>query len=244
LKDGNGVLQEFPAANRDEIMAQIPSLKKKFLTYKAFGEARADQLFSAQTLDSALTLKATNFKSCLVKNNGHGKFSLIPLPTEAQLAPLYGMIADDVNNDGNLDLLLCGNDYGTEVTNGRYDALNGIVLLGKGDGTFRALSSMQSGLSVAGDAKALIRLRSAGNKYLVAASQNRGPLKLYACKNKFEYQTFDKDEKFAITTLAHGAKRKTERYWGSSFLSQSSNLLLKAGAMDFYNYKGITRRIR
>jgi hypothetical protein len=244
LKDGNGVLQEFPAANRDEIMAQIPSLKKKFLTYKAFGEARADQLFSAQTLDSALTLKATNFQSCLVKNNGHGKFSLIPLPTEAQLAPLYGMIADDVNNDGNLDLLLCGNDYGTEVTNGRYDALNGLVLLGKGDGTFRALSSMQSGLSVAGDAKALIRLRSAGNKYLVAASQNRGPLKLYACKNKFEYQTFDKDEKFAITTLAHGAKRKTERYWGSSFLSQSSNLLLKAGAMDFYNYKGITRRIR
>ncbi|HVY76348.1 MAG TPA: VCBS repeat-containing protein [Puia sp.] len=244
LKDRDGALKEFPAANRDEIVAQIPWLKKKFPTYKAFGEAVVDELFPAGDLGSALTLKSTNFQSCLVKNNGHGKFTLIPLPTEAQFAPVYGMIADDVDNDGNLDLLLCGNDYGGEATNGRYDALNGLLLLGQGDGTFKALSSMQSGLSVSGDAKALIKLKGAGNQYLIAASQNKGPLKLYACKNKFAYLTFEKDEKFAITTLPGGAKRKTERYQGSSFLSQSSNLLLKTGATDFYNSKGITRGVR
>ena len=40
----------------------------------------------------------------------------------AQMAPLNGMVAGDVNQDGFLDIIICGNDYGTEVSTGRYDA--------------------------------------------------------------------------------------------------------------------------
>ena len=42
------------------------------------------------------------------------------------------MIADDFDADGNLDLAINTNDYGTDVSVGRYDALNGLML--KGDG--------------------------------------------------------------------------------------------------------------
>ena len=45
-------------------------------------------------------------------------FTLIPLPKEAQFSVINGMVADDFDGDGNLDLLMNGNDYGTEVTVG------------------------------------------------------------------------------------------------------------------------------
>ena len=40
------------------------------------------------------------------------------------------MIADDFNGDGNLDVVMNTNDFGTESTVGRYDALNGLYLVG------------------------------------------------------------------------------------------------------------------
>ena len=97
----------------------------------------------------------------------------------AQLAPLNGMVADDFNNDGNLDIAISGNDYGNEVSAGRYDAMNGIVLLGDGMGNFKAETILQSGLFINGDGKALVSLQGPGNNYLLAATQNRGSLKLF-----------------------------------------------------------------
>ena len=75
------------------------------------------------------------------------------LPVMAQLAPVFGMIADDFNNDGNLDVLLCGNDFGNEPANGRYGAMNGLVLLGDGKGNFKPQTMMQSGICVPGQCK-------------------------------------------------------------------------------------------
>ena len=76
-------------------------------------------------------------------------------------------------------MVICGNDYGNEVTAGRYDAMNGLVLLGDGSGNFKAQTIQQSGFFVPGDAKALVQLRGTNNQYLLAASQNQGPIKLF-----------------------------------------------------------------
>jgi hypothetical protein len=67
---------------------------------------------------------------------GNGKFKLHALPALAQMAPIMGIVTDDFNNDGNLDILFSGNDFGNEVTDGRYDAMNGLVLSGDGKGNF------------------------------------------------------------------------------------------------------------
>jgi len=246
IKDINGQLKEFPSSNRDELVEQVPSLKKKFLTYKSFGGAGIGQLFSPDDLRSALSLKATNFKSLYIQNNGNGKFKAISLPVEAQFGPVYGIVADDFNGDGNLDILLCGNDYGTEVTNGRYDALNGLLLTGNGRGKFRSLSMVQSGFAATGDAKALVKLRGANKKYLIAVSQNRGPLKLYSCRKAPECIAFKGNEKSAMVHLANGQTQKVERYCGNSFLSQSGDFILRppgAKKIDFYNGSAITRAV-
>ena len=225
LPDEKGMLKEFPAQTRDDQTEQLPGLKKRFLTYKAFGKATINDIFSADELKGALKLWANNFENSYIENLGHGKFKMHALPVMAQLAPLYGMVADDFNQDGNLDIAINANDFGTEVSNGRYDAMNGLVMLGDGKGNFAPQSILQSGLFVPGNGKALIKLRSADGKYLLAASQNRGPLKIFSSKAKQKLISFFPNDKFCIYTLTNGNKRREEFCSGHSFLSQSARFI-------------------
>ena len=70
----------------------------------------------------------------------NGKFTMVPLPVEAQISQLNGMVVDDFDGDGNLDVAISGNDYGTEVATGRYDAFNGLMLKGDGKGNFKPIN--------------------------------------------------------------------------------------------------------
>jgi hypothetical protein len=99
------------------------------------------------------------------------------------MAPLYGMTAADVNQDGKLDVIAATNGFDPDVFTGRYDALNGLVLLGNGKGSFEALPWQRSGLLVKGDGKACIQLRAANGKPLFLISQNRGALKVFGIAN-------------------------------------------------------------
>ena len=51
-----------------------------------------------------------------------------PLPGIAQYSAINGVITEDFDGDGNLDICINTNDYRTDPSNGRYDALNGLVL--------------------------------------------------------------------------------------------------------------------
>ncbi|MEO6357354.1 MAG: VCBS repeat-containing protein [Ferruginibacter sp.] len=248
LKDQQGIKKEYTALNRDDLIAQLPSLRKNFSTYKDFAVAGIHQLFSDEKLKGALELHANNFKSCYLKNNGNGKFEMQPLPVMAQLAPLNGMVTGDFNNDGNLDVAICANDYGNEVGDGRYDAMNGLVLLGNGNGNFAAQTILQSGLFVPGDAKALIKLKGPNNNYLLAASQNRGALKVFGhTNNNQKIITLTPADKAAFVLLGNGKTRKEEMYYGSSFLSQSSSFICADGSgkkIEIINNKGEKRLVQ
>ena len=196
-------------------------------------------------MKDALMYHANNFKTSFIKNLGNGKFEISALPAVAQLAPIYGMIADDFNGDGNLDLVLCGNDFGNEVNNGRYDAMNGLLLLGNGKGGFFEQSTMKSGIYIPGDAKALIKLKGIDNTYLMAASENRGPLRIFRNKNKTQQLIpLRAEDKEVFYYLKNGQKRKEELYYGSSFLSQSSRFICideNVTKVVIINSKGVQR---
>ena len=222
LPDKEGKLKEFPADGRDEIIERIPSLRKRFNTYKPFAAATMDEIFPADVRKDAQRLKATMLQSCYLRNEGNGKFTMIPLPKQAQVSALNGMIADDFNGDGNLDIAINTNDYGPDVTIGRYDALNGLVLEGDGKGGFIPLSILQSGIFIPANGKALVKLRDANNQYLMAASQNKGPVQVYKLRYPQTIISFSPNDRYAIITNPNGSIRKVENYSGSSFLSQSA----------------------
>jgi hypothetical protein len=246
LPDANGKLKEFPANGRDDIVDRWPILKKKYERYSSFGVATMDDLIPANKKATALRLEANMLQSCFIRNDGNGKFSMIPLPLAAQVSIINGMIADDFDGDGNLDVLINGNDFGTHISIGRYDALNGLLMKGDGNGGFAPLTIQQSGIYIPGNGKALVKMTGSKGNYLVAASQNRDDIKLFELNTKTQVVRVNADDRMAIIHFKNGSIQKEEFYYGSSFLSQSARFVSVAenvSSIDITDYTGKTRKI-
>jgi hypothetical protein len=246
LPDKEGQLKPFLAQTRDDIVKQMISMRAKFQNYKTYAVTTADKIFTDEQMKGAQKLEAVNLQSVYMRNDGNGKFSFQPLPKEAQFSVLNGMVADDFDGDGNLDLVINGNDYGTEVSVGRYDALNGLFLKGNGKGAFEPLSILQSGIFIPGNGKGLVKLRHANGKTLLAAAQNRGPLKIFESKSNSLNIPLLPNDMTAHISLSNGKNQDIECYYGASFLSQSGRFLTlgkQVSALSITNSKGQTRNV-
>jgi hypothetical protein len=221
----DSTIKQYPVHTRDDAVKQMISMRSKFQNYRSYAIATIDQLFTEEQLKNSLSLKADYFSSSLCRNDGNTRFTLIPLPVQAQISMLNGMTVEDFDGDGNLDVLINGNDYGTEVSVGRYDAMNGLLLKGDGKGDFMPQTIIQSGIYIPGNGKGMVKLKSAGDRYLVAAGQNRGPLKVFQLKRKVGSLSLLPGDVSAVLTYKNGLSRKLEFYYGSSFLSQSARFI-------------------
>lgn len=156
------------------------------------------------------------------------------------------MLAEDFDGDGNLDLLAVGNDYGTETSVGRYDACNCLYLKGDGKGNFFKTPMLQSGWFVPGNAKALVKLRNGQGNLLLAATQNRGPLKVAAVKKNVKQVPLLPNDVPAMIILANQQAQRQEFTYGASFLSQSARFItVPSGArrVVIQNSKGAQRTV-
>ena len=149
--------KSYPAYSRDEICEQVPSLRKRFTTYQAYAGATLENCFDPQQLQQAKTKKINELRTLVLEND---KGNLVPhaLPTTAQYAPVYGILADDVDGDGKVDLIVAGNNSRMRLRIGKVDANHGVVLRNLGNWQFEDLSSAQTGLFVRGDVRDVKRV--------------------------------------------------------------------------------------
>ncbi len=166
----------YPLALRDELLAALPYLRPRYPSYKAYATQRVTDIFSPRDLQGAEHKVVRTFASALVHNDGHGAFTLVPLPEEAQLAPVYGMLAADVDGDGHTDLLLAGNFDGFKPEIGRMAGSAGLMLRGDGKGGFTPVHAVESGFRVPGQSRDIQRLRTAEGEMIVVARNNDTPL--------------------------------------------------------------------
>ncbi|HUX84965.1 MAG TPA: VCBS repeat-containing protein, partial [Chitinophagaceae bacterium] len=245
IPDSQGVLREFPAFGRDDMIKQMIGTRRKFPTYHQFALAGINDILSPQEQKGEILYRANNMRSCFVENLGNNRFRMSPLPVNAQFAPVYGMVADDMDGDGNLDLVCTGNDFGTEVFTGRYDALNGLLLKGDGKGDFTPETISQSGIYIPGDGKSLVKVLGADGSYLLFAGQNQGPVKVFRDDSSQILVRLLPMDAWAIIHYQGGASRKEEFYYGSSFQSQSGRFLRlnpRVSSVDIYDYAGNKRQ--
>jgi hypothetical protein len=184
--DGNGFLEQiisvynqgvsYPLPLRDDLIKALPYLKARFLNYKNYALQTATDIFSPKDLSDAVVKKAYTFATSLALNKGDGSFTLLPLPNEAQVAPVYGILATDVDDDGHTDLLLAGNFDGSKPEIGRMAASYGLFLRGDGKGIFTALRAAQSGFVVPGQARDIQRVATSRGKLYVVSRNNDRPL--------------------------------------------------------------------
>jgi hypothetical protein len=183
--DGNGKKEqvltyylqgkEIPFATKDELVKQIPELKKKYLYAEDFAKASLSEIFGKDKLKSAEILTADYFSNVILINEGNWHFTLKELPWEAQLAPYRDAVIINANNDDKPDILLGGNFYPSNIQMGEYDADYGTVLINKGNGNFSV--SLLNGTAVKGEVRHVRRI-NAGKKEAFILARNNDSLKV------------------------------------------------------------------
>lgn len=142
----------------------------RFLTYEAFSKASVLEVFSSAQLQEAIHYQADTFASVYLQNRGDGSFASTPLPALAQVSPIRGIVAHDVDADGHLDLIVAGNLYQMDPNTPRADAGNGLWLRGDGRGGFTPVPPVASGFLAPLDVTGLALIDTPTGKAVLVAN--------------------------------------------------------------------------
>ena len=114
--------------------------------------------------------------SIIAWNEGSGRFTVQPLPVAVQLSSLNAILCTDVNEDGQPDLLLGGNQFGLLPQFGRLDASFGQVLINRGSRSFEVLSTAQAGVELRGQVRDIVAIQGKGQKSYLFLQNNQKPV--------------------------------------------------------------------
>lgn len=162
--------RSFPFNSKDELIEQLPVLRKRFLHYRDFSRSDVTGVLGEEALKAALLLEARNMASGWFENLGGMKFRFHAFPDAAQLAPIMCLAHTPEGQ-----LLLAGNFYGVGPARGQYDALRGLALEWR-KGAFAAFPRQMAGLDAPGECRRMAWLRSDGQQRLFIARNNDRPL--------------------------------------------------------------------
>ena len=173
--------RDMTVALKKELTEQISSLYNQNFTHKEFSEKSIQDLFPPALLEKAMVKQGTWFKSSIAFNEGNGNFKIVPLPDEVQFSSINAILSMDLNNDGNNDLVLGGNDSGFMPQYSRLDASYGHILINEGSGIFTKENNKKSGFFVKGDMRGIVQLAINNKDGFLVLLNNQKP-RLYELK--------------------------------------------------------------
>jgi hypothetical protein len=187
--DNNGTIEQIatrsidgkdlPISLKQELAKQIPSIKKKNLSYANYSKKTFQELFAKEVVDNSIQKTVNIQESVIAINKGNGKFEIKTLPKEVQFSCVNTITTMDVNNDGILDLILGGNQYEFKPQFSRLDANYGSVLLGSKNGTFSWMPYNQSGFFIKGEVKQMKIIKDKNKTVSIIAVVNDNTPKIF-----------------------------------------------------------------
>lgn len=188
--DGNGSIDPIvsyiaddgvrrPTRGKTTVTTHMPVLNRKFNSFEQWARASLEDVIGPTSDRSIIELKATTFASTIFMNNKGKSYTAIEMPYEAQVAPIYGIIADDINDDGHPDLLMVGNCRGHDPDVIAYDGGLGLLMINDGKGNMQAVRSDSSGWIVKGDGRSLVQMPWGKDSILYVAGVNDQCVKAY-----------------------------------------------------------------
>ncbi|MBC8770524.1 VCBS repeat-containing protein [Arenibacter sp. BSSL-BM3] len=170
---------EYPVRGKGCSSEQIPVISYKFKDYKSFAAASLADVYTTDELKESLQFKVGSFASVYIENLGGHKFKINPLDNLAQISSINSLLAEDFDNDGNMDMVIGGNLYGSEVETPRNDSSFGALIVGNGKGSFSSKMPYESGLMVKGEVKAIEKIKLAGGQAGILFAKNNDYLQLF-----------------------------------------------------------------
>jgi hypothetical protein len=165
----NGV--SLPIVMRQDLVAQVPALKKKYLYFRNYANQTLTDIFSPQQLQGVLQLDTYEMETLMLVNDGQG-FTKKDLPPEVQFSPVYAILPDDFDGDGDTDLLVGGNLHRAKPETGIYAASYGLLLANDGSGNFTAMKPHVAGISITGEIRDIEKISIRGKKYIIVGRNN------------------------------------------------------------------------
>jgi len=187
--DNNGTIEQivtrnfngkdYPIHQKKELTEQIVALKKQNLKASEYAKKTIDKLFPEEIFKKSIEKKATIAESIIAINDGNGKFTIKKLPTRVQLSCVCGITCTDVNNDGNLDIILGGNNFEFKPQYSRLDANYGSVLLNDGKLNFKWQDYNKSGFFIKEEIKHIEQVKDKNGQTYIISAINDGKPKIF-----------------------------------------------------------------
>ena len=179
IKNDKGQYDLYPGIDRTQMAEEMLFIKKKYLLNEDFARANMKEILEVLDKEGMIELKSETAMSVWIENLGNGKFTIHELPFEAQMAPVNTIECLDIDEDGNMDLLIGGNEYQAEVSAGRFDASYGLLLKGLGKGKLMAVSPVRSGFILDGNVKHIRKIHNHAGKISILVGINNDSLRVF-----------------------------------------------------------------
>jgi hypothetical protein len=145
----------YPWRTRRDLGTVIPSVLKRYPRNNAYAHATLGDILGEDRIAAARRFAATELRSGVFLSQPDGTYRFEALPRIAQVSPLQGLAAGDLEGTGNAGIYAVQNSYAPIPAVGRFDGGLSQLLRGDGRGGFTPVPPAESGLVVPGDAKAL-----------------------------------------------------------------------------------------
>ncbi|WP_231583548.1 VCBS repeat-containing protein [Rufibacter radiotolerans] len=152
--------KSYPYVTRDELLDQVSMMRTRFQDYASYANASLENIFSAEELKGAGKLSSNHLQTAYFQGTATGTFKEMPLPLQAQYAPVFALATLDANHDGAPDVLLGGNVNKARLRFGKSDANYGMLLQNDGKGNFTYVPQQRSGFKVYGDVRSIMPLKN------------------------------------------------------------------------------------
>jgi hypothetical protein len=175
--------KSYPMASRDELLDQMTSLRKKFITYADYADATIHDIAPAALLEKAYRRDAYRLESVWIENKG-SDFEVHLLPDVAQFSAINGFLFDDFDGDGAREILAAGNFFPYKPQLGRCDASTGVVLTYDGRAGFTC--AVQANVWLTGDIRGMALVRCSNGTRRVIVSRNDDHAGVFAVNRSVE----------------------------------------------------------
>ncbi|MBJ25613.1 MAG: hypothetical protein CMC91_05705, partial [Flavobacteriaceae bacterium] len=169
----------FPILDKDDLINQMPSLKKQLFYYKDYSDASIDKIFNPDLLNESTVLDIKTLESAIYINN-NGKFNKISLPSEINYSPVFDIINYQPSDKNITRLIFGGNQYLVKPQFGRHDSSKGWIIDVKKDEDKLSFTNLKS-LNIEGQIRKF-ELISLGKEKILITGINNKDVKFYEIK--------------------------------------------------------------
>tara|TARA_B100000579_G_C22673296_1_gene776685 strand:- start:254 stop:1000 length:747 start_codon:yes stop_codon:yes gene_type:complete len=155
----------FPILDKDELINQLPILKKNIVYYKDYANKSLNQIIDKTKLLESKVLQIDLLETSLFLNK-ETKFKQYSLPDEIQYSPIYSILNKKDTKTNKNSLYLGGNQYLVKPQFGSYDASKGWhISLSQNENNF--FKSTPQSIGIKGQIRAIKALKNNQKEYLI-----------------------------------------------------------------------------